>query len=189
MATRGSLRLRNGSPAGSTAGFVHVLRASTGLPDFHATPTECDNIVGMVMENTRTITYSGSSLTTTHQWDNIPVSQDKYHAFIAPHVTRLEIQDPGMSTILMVFDHATGATQYYEISMAACYYARYRFAGPLANKAEVHPTAPLDLVNRTRDVIEMAGSAGKSLLNAVQNAATGMLGNLLTQGAKSLPIF
>ena len=110
------------------------------------------------------------------------------HEFKSPDNVVSSITDPGLSTILVLFEHPT-PTQHYELSMAATYYARYRYSGPLANASGHPPVAPLNMINRIRDAAEAIGSLGTPLMKAglaaakreVENAIPGMLGNLLRQ--------
>jgi len=172
------------------------LRLGTGLPNFYGTPAESENIKDLILSHKDTVTISGSQLTHTQQWDCIPVSQEKYHAFIQPLGGNSSVlQDPGISTILLLFE-TTPSLQYYEFSMAACYYARYRFSGPLANCSMLPPTAPLDKVNKARDLFERMGSLGKPIVSAVggalQDAAAeaipGLLGNMFRQNRGFPPL-
>lgn len=190
MCSRGSLRIRNLTPAGEVAGAVHILRVSTGLTHFYSHPTTAPDIAEMILQHKDTVTMSGSSLTETHQWDCIPVSQDKYHEFRSPDNLQSALNDPGLSTILVLFEHPT-PPQHYEMSMAATYYARYRFSGPLANASAHPPVAPLNMINKIRDVAESIGSLGTPLLKSgmamakreMERAIPGMLGNLVRQNA------
>lgn len=190
MCSRGSLRIRNLTPAGDVAGAVHILRVSTGLTHFYSHPTTAPDIAEMILQHKDTVTMSGSTLTETHQWDCIPVSQDKYHEFKTPDNLQSSISDPGLSTILVLFEHPT-PQQHYEMSMAATYYARYRFSGPLANASGHPPVAPLNVINKIRDVAESIGSLGTPLFKAgmamakreMESAMPGMLGNLVRQNA------
>lgn len=186
MCSRGSIRIRNLTPAGLVGGAVHFMRASQGLDDIRQSlqgPPE--NIKDLVLGSKDTVTMSGSQLTQTHQWDCIPVSQDKYHAFATPSATYPWI-DPGISTVIILIEHSVEA-QTFEFTMAATYYARYNKVGPLANAASAPPTAPLPTINRVREGAEMLGSLGKPLLMAGMNALKdeygpaipGMLGNLM----------
>lgn len=191
MCSRGSIRIRNLTAAGSVASAVHILRVSTGLTNFYGTPSDSEAIKDLILESKDTCTMSGSELTGTHQWDCIPVSQTNYHDFISPdnHVSKL--LDPGVSTILILFEHPSSSNQDYELSMAATYYARYRITGPLANAAGHPPTLSLDLINMLRDGAEQLGSLGMPLLksgvralkNEAETAIPGMLGNLFRQNA------
>lgn len=192
MCSRGSLRLRNVGPAGSVAGVVHVMRVSTGLPNFHGDPTRGSGLLNLINENARTVSYSGSELTRTHQWDCVPVSQDKYHAFRAPaYASTSVLGDPGISTIMILFDHPIDFPQTYELSIAATHYARYQLSGPLANCASTPPTLGLSIINKMRDAAEAMGSIGKPVVEAVGQTllheAPGFLGNLMRQqGVRSL---
>lgn len=150
MCTRGSIRLRNVTAAGAVQGVVHVMKAFTGLPDFFNNPTETDEIVNLILEDARTTTYSASELTASYQWDSIPTSQDKYHAFQAPRAANAQaLLDPGLSTTLILIESvgANNTPQDYELSLAATYFARYNKTGPLANMAKQPPTAPLNVIN------------------------------------------
>jgi len=203
MCSRGSVRLRNTSPAAQVAGVVHILRVSTGIPNFYATPADAESVKALILTHKDTVTLSGSQLTQTQQWDCIPVSQDKYHGFIQPFGGNSTVlQDPGVSTILMLFE-TTPSTQYYEFSMAASYYARYRYSGPLANASMLPPTCPIGKANQARDLYEKMGSIGKPIVAAIggalQDAATdalpGLIGNMFRQnrgfpplGARFLPL-
>jgi len=190
MCSRGSLRIRNLTPAGEVAGAVHILRVSTGMPSFYADPAEAPTIGEMILQHKDTVTMSGSSLTETHQWDCIPVSQDKYHEFVSPYPATSALNDPGLSTILVLFEHPN-PMQHYELSMAATYYARYRHSGPLANASAPPPVAPLPMINRVRGIAEAIGSMGTPLLQKgmamarreIERAVPGMLGNLVRQNA------
>jgi hypothetical protein len=189
MCSRGSIRIRNLTAAGQVAGAVHVLRAATGLADFYSAPTESEAVKDLILQNARTVTMSGSQLTETHQWDCIPVSQDKYHAFTAPSNGTAVMADPGVTTVLLLLEHMASGVQTYEFSMAASYYARYRFIGPLANCANPPPTISLDVVNRLRNAAEAIGSAGRPVMSAAMGALRdsaaeampGILGNMVRQ--------
>lgn len=196
MCTRGSLRLRNVSPASDMAGAVHVLKLSTGLDTNFTDPWKV-LLAGLVTGHQRTVTFSGAQLSATHQWDCIPVSQDRYHSFHPPTAGNLELERPGLSTIAMVFDHSASKAQTYEFSICANYYARYSTIGPLANSAVLPPTVPLALANRARDAIEQIGSNAKPLLQFALNtladkaleATPGLLGTLINvnRGFPALP--
>lgn len=177
------------------AGAVHCLKLSTGLPAINTAALE--NMCNLVLGHQRTVTNSGSQLSATHQWDCVPVSQDKYHGFNAPAYGNDESQDPGLTTILWVFEHNTAKAQTYEVSMAACYYARYASIGPLANSAVLPPTCGMAHVNRARDIMERLGSIGRPVVATAAGAIAdraiealpGMLGNMLnaTRGFPALP--
>lgn len=167
MCSRGSIRIRNLTAAGKVAGAVHILRVSSGLPDLSVATTGAPSIKQLILENSRTVTMSGSTLTMSHQWDCIPVSQDEYHKFFVPDLYSKSIQVPGLTTIAILFEHVAGEAQQYEVSMAASYYARYNIIGPLANSAITPPTAGLPLINKLRDAAEAVGSLGKPVMQAV----------------------
>lgn len=185
MCTRGSMRLRNVSPAGEMAGAVHCLKLSSGTPGLNS--GAYDELTALVESHQRTHTTSGSQLSATHQWDCVPVSQDKYHGFHFPTYGNSESYQPGLTTILWVFEHSTVKEQTYEISMAACYYARYAVTGPLSNAAQLPPTCSIAQVNRSRDFMERLGSMGRpivataatALADRAMEALPGMLGNLV----------
>lgn len=191
MCSRGSIRIRNITPAANVAGAVHVLRTSSGFPNFWNTPTAgvTESVKDYVLEHRDTVSMSGSQLTGTHQWDCIPVSQDKYHAFVAPDENLSMQTDPGLSNIFFLIEHDSTQNQTYEFSFAASYYARYRVIGPLANSAESPPVIPLGMINHVRDLAESIGSLGTPLIKSVMNAAVdgaqqslpGFLGNLVRQ--------
>lgn len=185
MCTRGSLRLRNTSPAGQMGGAVHFLRSAS---TFAWNSVSLLEIQEMILQHVRSHTYSGSSLSQTHQWDLVPVAQDEYTKFVtiangSGHMGNV----PGLTTLFIAFAHTT-VQQSYEVSIAANYYARYDEVGPLANAAMCPPTAPISTINRVRDAAEALVSAGRPLAEiggrAAVNAIPGMLGNLLRQNAR-----
>jgi len=185
MCTRGSVRLRNVSPAGEMAGAVHCLKLSSGAPGLNT--SAYSELASLVLSHQRTHTTSGSQLSMTHQWDCVPVSQDKYHGFHSPIYGNGEAYDPGLTTILFVFEHSAAKEQTYEFSMAACYYARYAVTGPLSNAASLPPTCGIAQINRSRDFLERLGSLGRPIAataasafaDRAMEAIPGMLGNLV----------
>jgi hypothetical protein len=188
MCTRGSIRVRNISPAADMAGAVHCLRVSTGIPQW-GSALENERLAHLVEGHQRTVTMSGSQLSATYQWDCVPVSQDRYHQFKTPNYGIFSSEEPGLSTILMVFEHSSAKAQTYEVTICANYFARYSAAGPLANSAVCPPTVPLTTVNRSRDRAEQMGSIGKPILQAMGTAMgekamevlPGLVGNLVNQ--------
>jgi hypothetical protein len=186
MCSRGSMRVRNFSRAADSGGLIKVLRLSTGFDLTLQTPAVLDD---MIHGNARTRAYTGSSLTQSHQWDCIPVSQDKYHAFTAVNTALGEVLDPAVSSTVIYFA-STAVTNNYEVTFAATYYCRYRFIGPLTNMAANPPTIPIAKSNMLRDIAESVGSAGRLVGNAIGAEMTsvakevlpGYLGNLVRQG-------
>jgi hypothetical protein len=163
MCSRGSLRLRNVSRAADCGGVVRVLRLSTGF--FATTDAQKDALVSLIRGHTRTVTYSGSSLSQCHQWDAIPVSQGKYMEFNKPETGIASYNDPSVSNLLVLIeDFATAQT--YEATVAATYYARYSVSGPLANLSFPPPTTTIAHTNYVRDTAEAVGSAGKQVAQA-----------------------
>jgi len=187
MATRCSLRLRNVTAAGQVAGVVHFMRVSTGIAWGTAAAPD---LVMMMLGSELTRSYSASELTATHQWDGIPVSQDKYHAFVAPSGFDASVADPGISTLLVLFEGGTTDIQKYETTVAAQYYARYRLAGPLSNMSKLPPTTSLDNINKLRSYAEGVGSAGVNIAQFLETVpkAAGFLKNLLNAGSPFIPL-
>lgn len=169
MCSRGSIRIRNLTAAGKVAGAVHILRSSTGLPNLlqSSSTSKAAGIKNLILENSRTVTMSGSQLTLSHQWDCIPVSQDRYHAFAPPGNYSFSVVDPGISSVCVLLEHVDGESQQYEFSMAASYYGRYNVIGPLANSAITPPTVGLPIINKLRDAAESVGSMGKPVMQAI----------------------
>jgi len=193
---RGSIRLRNVTAAGNVAGVVHVLRVSTGITVDSVSAT-FSKLSSFITNHVRTRTYSASELTESLQWDCIPVSQDKYHEFRSPGAsTGTEFQDPGVSTILMLFQPTASGAQDYEASFAACHWVRYNESGVLANMAKPPPSCSLALTNSVRNAAEKMGSMGLQIgAYAIDRAASnlanripGMLGNLVRQNQPMPPI-
>lgn len=190
MCSRGSIRLRVVTQASNVQGLVQVLKVSTGLNIGNSTTIQ--DVENLVETNSRTRTYGLSELTVSHQWDCIPVSQDRYHAFLAPTDGSGLIEDPGVSTIVFMFQSPT-VDQNISFRMAANYWCRYRYSGPLANAAVAPPTVPLAIVNGMRDALEAIGSQGRKVLHdafgaaanlaaeATGSAVGGYLGNLRNQ--------
>jgi len=190
MCSRGSVRLRNISPAGNVAGLVRTLRLGTPT-ELQYTPSAANltSVQQLIEGHSRTHTYSGSTLTETHQWDQIPVNQTDYMGF-----TNIGFQNSfwssatqrGMSTVFMYIS-ALGYQQTYEVSFAGDYYCRYGASGPLANIAQLPPTTTIAHTNYMRDVAESVGSAGINIikdvgsfaLNGAQSMASGYLKNLI----------
>lgn len=194
LCSRGSIRVRNTSRAADAGGVVRVLRLGTPL---EFTGSDMGAVYTMVKGHPRTHTYTGSSLTMAHQWDCIPVDQASYSRFIDPvagydvlqHSTLGNLQaTPAVSSVIFVFE-SFAQIQNYEIAIAACYYARYRFVGPLASMASLPPHCPLARTNMLRDIAEAVGSAGRKVGTTLGNAtldrlvtgAEGFIGNLFRQ--------
>jgi len=194
LCSRGSVRLRNTSRAADAGGVVRVLRLGTPI-EFSA--NEMGQVYSMVKSHPRTHTYTGSSLTATHQWDCIPVDQASYTRFISPvsgydvlqHSSLANVQaSPAVSSVIFVFENFS-QVQDYEFSIAACYYARYRYTGPLASMASLPPTTTIARSNMLRDIAESVGSAGRKIITAGGNAMVnkliagteGFVGNLFRQ--------
>ncbi len=181
MPARGSLRIRNVTRAADVAGVVRVLRVSAGL----TLTANQDTLVAYVRGHQRTRVYSGEELCTVHQWDQIPVAQDSYHAFVSPGTNVAEYetytQDPGLSTLLVVFERSASATQDYELTFAMNAWARYNEIGPLSNAYVMPPSIPLALTNAARDAAEAVGSTGKKLAGSVADTFGGYLGAMLAQ--------
>lgn len=188
LCSRGSIRIRNTSRAADAGGVVRVLR--TGTPVDFGAPS-LGGLYDYVKNNPRTHTYSGSSLTMAHQWDSIPVDQTSYSTFCDPASAYTILntdRSPAVSSIIIIFE-SFSTVQDYEFTLAACYYGRYRYAGPLASMAVPPPTVSLGLTNKFRDIAESVGSAGRkvatkgaeTLLNRALEGVEGFVGNLFRQ--------
>jgi len=188
LCSRGSIRVRNCSRAADAGGIVRVLRTGTPLS---MTGSELGYLYDMVKNHPRTHTYTGSALTKAHQWDCIPVDQTSYAKFIPPTQAYSLLNGgdtPAVSSIIIIFE-AFATVQNIELTMAACYYGRYRFAGPLASMASLPPTISLGITNMIRDAAEALGSAGRVVGNELLgrgaqraiSAGEGYLGNLFNQ--------
>jgi len=166
MCSRGSLRVRNMTRSLNVAGSAQILRRSvplTGLIDFQ---TLYNDVKDLIEESTATVVMTGMELTRSHQWDCIPVSQAAYTSFNEPVSGEVERLDPGLSSVFILFEHGQQPQQ-YEVSMAACYYARYNIVGPLSNMGKAPPVAPLSLINSIRTAAEHVGSFGRPLAASV----------------------
>lgn len=193
LCSRGSIRVRNTSRAADAGGVIRVLRTGTPLSTNTA---QLGELYDMVKNHPRTHSYTGSSLTMAHQWDCIPVDQSSYCRFVVPTgaYQALNAGETAVSSIVIVME-SFSTLQDYELTMAACYYGRYRYAGPLASMASLPPTVPLARTNMLRDVAEHVGSAGRKVGAAAGNAFTaaatqhatraaeGFAGNLFRQNA------
>jgi hypothetical protein len=188
LCSRGSIRVRNTSRAADAGGVVRVLR--TGTP-ISVGSTELGYLYEMVKNHPHTHTYTGSSLTAAHQWDSIPIDQSSYSKFIEPtsaYGVLSADKNPAVSSVIIVFE-AFSTVQNIELTVAACYYGRYRYAGPLASMASLPPTTTLARTNILRDIAESVGSAGRKVADATGNAlvarliggAEGFVGNLFRQ--------
>lgn len=171
MCSRGSVRIRNMTRNFNIAGTVQVLRQSIPLPGLISTQDLYTGIKDLIEESTATVVMTGLELARSHQWDCVPVTQSAYTSFHEPVSGEVDRLDPGLSSVFMLFEHAS-QQQEYEISMAACYYARYNVVGPLSNLGKPPPVAPLSIVNNIRSVAESIGSYGRPLAARV---AAGML--------------
>jgi len=171
MCSRGSLRIRNMTRTFNVSGSVQVLRQSIPLPSMISTQDLYTAIKDLIEESTSTVVMTGQELARSHQWDCVPVTQSAYTSFHEPVSGEVERLDPGLSSVFLLFEHAS-QQQEYEISMASCYYARYNIVGPLSNLGKPPPVAPLSIVNNIRAVAESIGSFGRPLAARV---AAGML--------------
>lgn len=188
LCSRGSIRVRNCSRAADAGGVIRILRTGTPLK---MDGSDLGYLYSMVKNHPRTHSYTGSALTKAHQWDCIPVDQTSYAKFIPPTQAYSLLNGgdtPAVSSVIIVFEPFT-TSQAFELTMAACYYGRYRFAGPLAGMASLPPTISIGATNILRDAAEAVGSAGRIvggelLGRTVQRAITageGFLGNLFNQ--------
>lgn len=166
-----SVRLRNTTRTMDAGGSVYVLSLDTGcdLEDLTATyapHTGWENLKEYVLGCPRTRVFSGAELLKTRQWNCHPVDAGRALQFHECDSTkhskeqfRAEQVRPIFSQLVFLFAKAEVANA-FEFSMSNQYYCRYEVGQPLANAATTVPTAPINVIDGARKLIEEVGSVG-----------------------------
>lgn len=177
-----SVRLRNTSKAMNAAGSVYVLSLDAGcdLEDLTTTyglAPGWSNMRKYVMGCPRTRVFSGAELLKSRQWNTHPIDATRALAFHDCGLTkhskaqfRLDQVDPVFSQIVFVFEKVNDPND-YEFSFANQLYTRYEIGGPLSNAAQPIPTAPINVIDGARKVMEEIGSVGHLAQDAIGAAS------------------
>jgi hypothetical protein len=191
MCSRGSIRIRNITRAADAGGLVRVLNFTSSTDPSNDGNPSLSSIRTNIESNPRTTTFSGSTLSASRQWDNIPVNSARYLHFnkSSDHTGHsssfwLAMNDPGMSTTCILFK-GFSTPQTYDVTYAATYWARYIDAGPLASMAQLPQTIPLPVSNMIRDAAERVGTAGRNVLSDAANQGKhAFVKGLMNQGLR-----
>lgn len=167
-----SVRLRNTSKAMDAGGSVYVL-ALDG-------PAKLENVtenwtarggwnalMDYVLGCPKTRVFSGAELLKTRQWNTHPIDAARALEFHDCDQTKGTVDElkwwqehPVYSQLVFVFQKPAGGQNTYEFSMANQHFCRYEVGGVLANQAESVPTAPINVIDGARKMMEEVGSAG-----------------------------
>lgn len=167
-----SVRLRNTSKAMNASGSIYVLAldAGCGLEELNTESwTDAQGWTDLrkyVMGCPRTRVFSGAELLRSRQWNTHPIDATKSLEFHECGPTkynhqqlRVDQYEPVFSQIVFVFEK-TETPNDFEFSVANQLYGRYEIGGVLANQAQSIPTAPINIIDGARKVMEEIGSVG-----------------------------
>jgi hypothetical protein len=166
-----SVRLRNTTMTFEVSGSVYSLMLDTGCT-LEPLTSSLQSLPGWTalrdytLGCPRTRVFSGAELMKTRQWNLHPIDAARSLAFwdsgAARHtqaVFREDQEEPVFSQLVLVFQ-LNNPFNSYEFSFANQLYGRYELGGPLANAAQPVPTAPINVIDGARKVMEEVGSVG-----------------------------
>jgi len=166
-----SVRLRNTTRTMDAGGSIYVLSLDSGcdLEDLTATyavKPGWENLKEYVLGCPRTRVFSGAELLKTRQWNCHPVDAARALEFHDCSPTKHSVNEfraeqtrPIFSQLVFVFAKAE-VPNTFEYSISNQYYCRYEVGQPLANSAKSVPTAPINVIDGARKLMEEIGSVG-----------------------------
>lgn len=175
LTARCSMRIYNYTKRADVGGIVRVLRipASVSELTFPDTASDFGAMRDLIRSHVLTRTYSGHDLLRGIQVNSLPCDYTYFNAFHSPRSTSADFQKAcefaGLTTLLVLFESVgSNPANSYEVVIAADYYNRYNFAGPLANMARVVPST-------THSIFDRAVKGAESVMHKFVDDAGGAL--------------